>query len=120
MDKMTNESEIVGDVKTVHDFDYNLICEYFSGFERQGLGSPEITLRALGFVGELNGTSKIADIGCGTGGQTMTLVQNAPGNITAIDLFPGFISLALGVGVGRQCTCTFFTSAHIYENITGQ
>jgi len=91
MDKTSNESETATDFKTIHDFDFNLICEYFLGFDRQGLGSPEITLRALSFIDNLNDKSKIADIGCGTGGQTMTLAQNTQGNITAIDLFPGFV-----------------------------
>ena len=78
---------------SIHDFDFNLICEYFSGLERQGPGSPEVTIRALGFVDHLTGGSRIADIGCGTGGQTMVLAQHAPGQITGIDLFPDFISL---------------------------
>lgn len=77
--------------KSIHEFDFNLICEYFSGLERQGPGSPEATLKALSFVDNLNSGSKIADLGCGTGGQTMVLAQNAPGEITGIDLFPGFI-----------------------------
>ncbi len=84
---MSNEN------KSIHDFDFNLICEYFSGLERQGPGSPEITLRALQFVDNLNEMSRIADIGCGTGGQTMVLAQHAPGQVTGIDLFPMFIDL---------------------------
>jgi len=79
--------------KTIHEFDYNLICEYFSNVERQGPGSPEITLKALSFIDNLTDKSLIADIGCGTGGQTMVLAQHAPGHITGIDLFPGFIDL---------------------------
>ena len=34
---------------------------------------------------------KIADIGCGTGGQAMVLAQNTQGTITGLDIFPGFI-----------------------------
>jgi len=78
---------------TVHDFDFELICEYYSNFERQGPGSPEITIKALDFIDNLTQKSKIADIGCGTGGQTMILAQNIEGNITGIDLFPGFIKI---------------------------
>ncbi len=84
---MSNEN------KSIHEFDFNIICEYFSAIERQGPGSPEATLKALGFIDNLNEESRIADIGCGTGGQTMTLAQNAPGCITGIDLFPLFIDL---------------------------
>lgn len=78
---------------SIHDFDFDLICEYFSLMERQGPGSPEMTLRALGFIDNLTSESRIADLGCGTGSQTMTLAQNAPGMITGIDLFPIFIDL---------------------------
>ena len=80
------------EIKTIHDFDISLICEYFLQAERQGPGNPEVTLKALSFIDNLTDKSKIADIGCGTGGQTMTLAQNTAGNITGIDLFPGFIN----------------------------
>ncbi len=79
--------------KSIHEFDFNLICEYFSVLERQGPGSPEVTIKALSFIDNLSNDSHIADIGCGTGGQTMVLAQNAPGHITGIDLFPVFIDL---------------------------
>ena len=39
--------------KTIHEFDFNFICEYFSRLERQGPGSPEATLKALGFIDNL-------------------------------------------------------------------
>jgi ubiquinone/menaquinone biosynthesis C-methylase UbiE len=78
--------------KSILDFDFNLICEYFSNVERQGPGSPEVTLKALSFIENLTDKSKIADIGCGTGGQTMVLAQNTAGNIKGIDLFPDFIN----------------------------
>lgn len=84
---MENESS------TIHDFDLNTICEYFSGLERQGPGSPDVTLKALGFIDNLDEHSRIVDLGCGTGGQTMLLAQHAPGQITGIDLFPKFIDL---------------------------
>ena len=79
--------------KSIHEFDRELICEYFSNLDRQGPGSPEVTIKALSFIDNLNGKSRIADIGCGTGGQTMVLAQHAPGNITGIDIFPTFIDL---------------------------
>jgi SAM-dependent methyltransferase len=84
------------EVKSIHEFDFSLICEYFSMLERQGPGSREMTLRALSFVGNLTDESHIADIGCGTGGQTMVLAQNAPGRITGVDLFPDFINIFNG------------------------
>lgn len=79
------------EIKNINDFDFDLTCEYFSQLERQGPGSPEVTIKALSFIDNLKPESKVADIGCGTGGQTMILAQNAPGRITAIDLFPKFI-----------------------------
>lgn len=81
------------DNKSIHEFDFNLICEYFSSVERQGPGSPEVTLKALGFIDNLHSNSKIADIGCGTGGQTLVLAENTTGYIAGIDLFPRFINL---------------------------
>jgi ubiquinone/menaquinone biosynthesis C-methylase UbiE len=83
----------MSDNNSIHEYDFNLICEYFSNMERQAPGSPEVTIKALSFINNLTNESKIADIGCGTGGQTMVLAQHAPGNITGIDLFPAFIDL---------------------------
>jgi precorrin-6B methylase 2 len=60
--------------KSIHEFDFNLIAEYFSSVERQGPGSPEVTVKALSFIDNLSNESIIADIGCGTGGQTMVMV----------------------------------------------
>lgn len=31
--------------KTIHEFDFNLICEYFSNVERQGPGSQKQLLK---------------------------------------------------------------------------
>ena len=58
---------------SIHEFDVNLIVEYFSKIERQGPGSPEITLKALSFIEHLSANAQVADLGCGTGGQTMVL-----------------------------------------------
>ncbi|AUB58822.1 methyltransferase type 11 [Methanobacterium sp. MZ-A1] len=82
---MSNENQ------TIHEFDLNIIYDYFQNTERQGPGSPEITLKALSFIDGLTAESKIADIGCGTGGQTMVLAQNTASEIIGVDLFPEFI-----------------------------
>lgn len=84
---MSNEN------KSIHEFDFQLICEYFANIERQGPGSPETTIKALSFIDNLTEHSHIADIGCGTGGQTMILAQHTPGHITGLDLFPDFINI---------------------------
>jgi len=78
---------------TIYDFNSELISEYFSNLHRQGPGSPEMTCKALSFIDSLTEKSKIADIGCGTGGQTMVIAQNTKGNITGIDIFPDFITI---------------------------
>ncbi len=78
---------------SIHEFDLNLICEYFSNFQRQGPGSPEVTLKALSFIESLPPDAHIVDIGCGTGGQTMVLAQQLTGQIKGIDFFPTFIEL---------------------------
>jgi ubiquinone/menaquinone biosynthesis C-methylase UbiE len=77
--------------QTIHDFDINLICEYFSLINRQGPGSREMTMKALSFIEGLNPESRIADLGCGTGTPTLDLAQHAPGHITGLDLFSAFI-----------------------------
>lgn len=84
---MSNEN------KTIHEFDFSLICDFFSTMERQGPGSPEATMKALSFIDNLTDTSRIADLGCGTGGQTLVLARYAPGHITGLDLFPRFIDI---------------------------
>ena len=77
--------------QTIHEFDLNVIYDYFSNVERQGPGSPEITLKALSFIDGITEKSKVADIGCGTGGQAMVLAQNIPCEITGVDSWSGFI-----------------------------
>lgn len=81
------------DLKSIHDFDFTMICNYFKLLERQGPGSPEVTQKAVSFINELSDEAKIADIGCGTGGQTMVLANYTKGQITGIDLFPDFIEI---------------------------
>ncbi len=69
-----------------------LIIDLHKNSKRQGPGSERETLKALDFTG-LSGINnlKIADIGCGSGGQTITLAQNLSAEITAVDLFPEFL-----------------------------
>ncbi len=82
---MSNDNE------TIHEPDERLIYDFFLAAERQGPGSPEATLRALSFVNGLGERPFVADIGCGTGGQTMVLARHVPGSVTGIDLVPEFI-----------------------------
>jgi ubiquinone/menaquinone biosynthesis C-methylase UbiE len=90
-DKFGNDKDNAIAPATIHEFDFALINEYFAALERQGPGSPEATIRALSFVDTLPENARIADLGCGTGGQTMVLARHTQGTITALDLFPGSI-----------------------------
>jgi ubiquinone/menaquinone biosynthesis C-methylase UbiE len=68
------------------------IIDLHKNSDRQGPGSEKETLKALGFMNLPNDQKlKIADIGCGSGGQTLTLAQNLNGQITAVDLYPEFL-----------------------------
>ena len=71
----------------------DLLYEIHAGLERQGIGSPEMTVKALSFLDSPNNILRVADLGCGTGGQTMVLSQNIPGKITGVDICPKFIDV---------------------------
>jgi ubiquinone/menaquinone biosynthesis C-methylase UbiE len=71
----------------------DLIIDTHVGLKRQGPGNDEITIKALSYIDGLKENSQILDIGCGTGGQTIILANNAPGNIIGLDLFPNFVNV---------------------------
>lgn len=66
-----------------------LLIDFHKSAERQGPGSHSETLRALNIMNiDKKKHLNVADIGCGSGAQTITLAQNIEGQITAVDLFP--------------------------------
>jgi len=69
----------------------DLLIETHIGLERQGPGSPEMVIKALSFIDDLNKISNVVDFACGTGGQTIVLAQNISGKITGVDICPNFI-----------------------------
>lgn len=70
----------------------DLIIDLHKNSERQGPGSENDTLKALDFLNiPSDQKMKVADIGCGSGGQTITLAKNLNGQIIAVDLFPDFL-----------------------------
>lgn len=87
-----------------------LLVDLHKSQERQGPGSKKDTIKALSFT-NLSGKSgkAIADIGCGTGGQTLTLARHLEGHITAVDLFPQFLhplqKQAKNLSLQNQITC---------------
>jgi ubiquinone/menaquinone biosynthesis C-methylase UbiE len=70
----------------------DLIVDLHKYTERQGPGSKADTLKALEFC-QLDQDKKVtlADMGCGSGGQTLTLAEKLNGKIIAVDLFPQFL-----------------------------
>jgi ubiquinone/menaquinone biosynthesis C-methylase UbiE len=72
---------------------FDLIVEAHIGLQRQGPGSTEATIKALNFLANLDNNPKVADLACGTGGQTMILAQNISGNICGLDFCPDFINV---------------------------
>ena len=70
-----------------------LIFELYEGLERLGPGSPDMTRRALERVLERMCPETILDVGCGTGAQTLTLLENCDGHITAVDVHPPFLKM---------------------------
>jgi len=71
----------------------DLVIESHIGLERQGPGSPEMTIRALSFLENIDKNIKVIDLACGTGGQTMVLAQNITGNIIGLDQCSDFINV---------------------------
>lgn len=74
--------------ESAYDFDFNLISEFFLNAKRQGPGSEEATVKALNFIDGITKDTMIADLGCGTGCQTIYLANNTPAQITALDIGP--------------------------------
>ncbi len=70
-----------------------LFFELFSGLPRQGPGTAASTRRALGLVPDVGPRTRVLDIGCGTGAQTLVLALDSPARIVAVDNHPPFIDV---------------------------
>ena len=72
--------------------EFSLLIDLHRHQQRQGPGGVDETRKAINLTGLVRRKDlKIADIGCGTGGQTLTLAESLDGHITAVDLFPEFL-----------------------------
>ena len=70
-----------------------LFFELFSGLPRQGPGTAASTRRALRLVPSVGPRTRVLDIGCGTGAQTLVLALSSPSRIVAVDNHPPFIHI---------------------------
>ncbi len=70
-----------------------LFFELFSGLPRQGPGTAASTRRALRLVADVGPRTRVLDVGCGTGAQTLVLALGSPARIVAVDNHPPFIDV---------------------------
>ena len=70
-----------------------LFFELFSGLPRQGPGTAASTRRALGLVPGVGPRTRVLDVGCGTGAQTLVLALGSPARIVAVDNHPPYIDV---------------------------
>lgn len=72
----------------ITEFDFKMIAEFFSTLPQQGPGSDAMTMEAISSIDQTD-IRHIADLGCGTGRQTVVLTQKFPqADIVAEDLLP--------------------------------
>lgn len=94
-----------------------LFFELFSGLPRQGPGDSESTRRALALVPPLSRESRILDIGCGTGTQTLELARHTPASVVAVDFHAPFVEelarTAARLGLGDRVQACVGDMAHL-------
>lgn len=73
--------------------EFGLLIESHLNLDRQGPGSEEMTLKALSFIDNLDENSKIVDIGCGSGTQSLIIANATKTKVLGIDMIPEFIDV---------------------------
>ena len=69
-----------------------LFFELFSGLPRQGPGDRASTLKALSLIPGVGSHTRILDLGCGTGAQTIALAESSSAHLVAVDNHPPFVN----------------------------
>jgi len=70
-----------------------LVIDLHRGLRRQGPGSPQSTARALSLISDLPPEARIIDLGCGSGAQTLDLLQRIEGaTVLAVDQSPELLA----------------------------
>jgi ubiquinone/menaquinone biosynthesis C-methylase UbiE len=101
--------------------EFDLLIDLHKYNLRQGPGSPQLTKEAIeltGMMGQKN--LEIADIGCGTGGQTHILARHLDGKITAVDIFPDFLDVLSAQIVEKGLNKRITTMEASMENLPFQ
>lgn len=79
----------------MNDRAFQFFLQFHRGTPRQGPGTPEATAEAFRRIRTLLPPAPaILDLGCGSGGQTVTLAGLTAGTILALDREPGFVEEA--------------------------
>lgn len=73
--------------------------EVYGSLPRAGPGSDELTRRAFRMIPTLPGSTRILDVGCGPGMQTVELLRNCAGAVVAIDCLPEMLDRATAYAV---------------------
>ncbi|HEV2644702.1 MAG TPA: class I SAM-dependent methyltransferase [Candidatus Elarobacter sp.] len=68
-----------------------MFFELHAGLPREGPGDDASTERALRMLLKLPARSRILDVGCGPGAQTLVLARGTGGTVTAVDLHQPFL-----------------------------
>jgi SAM-dependent methyltransferase len=76
----------------MNDRSFQFFRQFHHGIPRQGPGTPDATADAFRRIERLLPPAPaILDLGCGSGGQTLTLAGRTAGTILAIDNYPVFV-----------------------------